>query len=83
MGRARQFWPDGMPMWSYAEIARNIGRSKRFAPRLRMSKYAVRRVVVRHDPELAKRRGDAYEFAVRARRAVDLSQESPDLPALR
>lgn len=69
LARSAQFdLIDGIevPTWSYREIARNFTKSRRF----RVSKFGVRRFVLRMDPDLAKRRGNSCPFAVRMRKPV-------------
>lgn len=68
MGRAGQLdeilgieWP----RYSYLRLAR-LFRQRR---RIELSRYAVRRLVVALDPELARRRGDPYPIARLARSA--------------
>lgn len=50
--------------------ARNLALRREVVrrPILRLSRCAIRRLVVRLDPELARRRGDRYKIAQLARR---------------
>ncbi|MDQ5871619.1 MAG: hypothetical protein M3547_05375 [Acidobacteriota bacterium] len=57
LGRARAFDKGtGRPVFRYPEIARNLFRARR----VRLSGKAVKRLVVREDPELERRRAGAW-----------------------
>jgi hypothetical protein len=75
MGRAGQLdeilgieWP----RYSYLRLAR-LFRERR---RIEISRYALRRLVVRLDPELARRRGDPYFIALLTRKNCRTSGSS-------
>ena len=51
LGRARAM-PGGRPAFTYPAIARNLWKSRR----VRLSGWAVKRLVTREDPDLARRR---------------------------
>lgn len=75
IGRASEFDIDPktgreIPRYGYRRIARNFSKLRR----VNVSFWAVRRLVVRNAPEIARRRGDAYAFARRTRKASSPGQ---------
>ena len=69
LGRAAQFdLIEGVevPTYTYREIARNFTLRRR----IRVSRFAVRRFILRQKPELARRRGDPFPLALATRRWI-------------
>jgi hypothetical protein len=60
LGRARAM-PGGRPAFTYGAIARNLWLRRR----VRLSRWAVKRLVVREDAELERRRAKTWKRARR------------------
>jgi hypothetical protein len=69
--RASEFEADGRPTWTYAEIAYRFAVTRRH----RLSRYAVRRLVLQVAPEIAARRGASNPLKRRPKATADAAAE--------
>jgi len=65
LGRAAAVLPNGAPVYSADELARNLRRSRRVA----LSARSIRRLIEAANPELARRRAEGFRTALRRRSA--------------
>jgi hypothetical protein len=63
MQRAGLFGDDGLPLYSFDELEKNLLRSRR----IRLRPWSIRRLVAALEPELSRRRAEAYRSAFLAR----------------